>query len=146
MTDSFHLVPQAGARLATAFFVAALALASPVRAADTAPGLRVVKDPVTGALRAPTSGEAAALDATAASRRRAPRGLLTGKVGPAPIHHPDGTVEQELDESSLTYMVATRNADGTTSVACVTGDDGATTAPKRSQPAKKAAKEASHDR
>lgn len=118
---------QAGLRagLAVAIATAGLMAAVPAHA------IKVVKDPVTGALRAPTSEETTAQARAAATlsktqtRATQPRGLLTGKVSPAAIVHADGTVEQELDESSLQYSTVTRNADGTLNFACVTGSEAA---------------------
>ena len=49
--------------------------------------------------------------------------MITGKLNPQPITHPDGTVEQELDASTLSYTVVKRNEDGTLSMVCVTGKD-----------------------
>ncbi|MBC8056572.1 MAG: PEP-CTERM sorting domain-containing protein [Rhizobiales bacterium] len=118
--------------------IAALAVAAGVMsplasAGEASPALRVVKDPVSGELRAPTAEESAVLegaDAGKALRRAPPRGLITGKISPPPIRHADGTVEQELDESTMSYTVMTRNADGSTSMVCVTGNEAAEAALK----------------
>jgi hypothetical protein len=106
--------------------------ASFAQAGDASPGLRVVKDPVTGELRAPTGEEAAALqsaapvDARGASVVR--RGLATGKINPQRVTHANGMMSLELDESTLSYSVARRNADGTTDWVCVTGPEAAAAA------------------
>ena len=104
----------------------AMSLAIGVLAASAAhadqPAAQLAKDPETGALRAPTAQESAALSAKTAKQAVAgQRGLRTGIINPPAIRHADGTVEQELTESSLTYSVATRNSDGTVSWTCVTG-------------------------
>lgn len=84
----------------------------------------VARDTPNSPLRAPTASEAAAL--APANSARAPRiGMVTGKVNPAPITHRDGTVEQELDSSTLSYTVAKMNADGSISMVCVTGEEAA---------------------
>lgn len=141
----------AARRYGLAAALAASVVMSPAASAgEAAPGMRVVKDPVSGQLRAPTAEEAATLDNAGAGRaqRRAPRGLVTGKLNPAAVKHADGTVEQELDESSLSYTVMTRNADGSTSMVCVTGTAAADAALKGQKSTAKAArssKEHTHD-
>jgi hypothetical protein len=115
--------------LAAAYAVAALLAASAASAAT------VARDPVTGELRAPTATEAQALSQPASSGRAGlkaaqPRGLLSGRVNPQPIQHADGSVEHELDESSLSFSVATRNSDGSINQACVTGPEAAAAAMK----------------
>jgi hypothetical protein len=115
--------------MAAACAVAALLAASGASAAT------VARDPVTGELRAPTAAEAQALSQPAASGRgavkaAAPRGLLTGRINPQPVQHADGSVEHELDESTLSFSVATRNADGSISQQCVSGVDAANAALK----------------
>ncbi len=113
---------QQALRLASA--AALMAVAGLAQAASQT----VAKDPETGALRAPTAAEAQTLRGKAAAGRVSnaasqPRGLLTGKINPAPVYHRDGTVEQELDESSQSFSVAVRNPDGTIGTACVTGEE-----------------------
>lgn len=106
---------------------ALLALASlSATAASTDAGMRVARDPETGQLRAPTAEEAQALSAPAAGTSRtakttAPRGLITGRVNPPPVVYPDGTIEQELDDSTVMYSVARRGADGKIEMYCVPG-------------------------
>ncbi|MBT9492822.1 MAG: hypothetical protein IV107_10850 [Paucibacter sp.] len=126
--------------LAAAFAVAALLATSAASAAT------VARDPVTGELRAPTAAEAQALSQPASGRgavKAAPaRGMLTGRINPQPVHHANGSVEQELDDSTLSFSVATRNADGSISQACVSGADAAEAAMKT--PAKTSKKGHSH--
>jgi hypothetical protein len=129
------------AATAAALALAALAAAPAAQAAD----LRVAKDPATGQLRAPTADEAKALDAAAATKAPVYRGLLTGRVNPPPIRHPDGTVEQELDESTLQFSVARRNADGTISMDCVTGPEAAAKSMKGGQFANRITQERTRD-
>ena len=112
--------------------------------------MRIVKDPVTGQLRGPTPEEAAAFDKATRAKAgvRQPRGLLTGKINPQPITHPDGTVQQELDDSTMSYSVATRNADGSTNQYCVTGPQAAADlmkGKKTTARVEKTAKEHNHD-
>jgi len=118
--------------------------------AATEAGLRVVRDPASGQLRAPTAAESAALE-TAASQNRASSGtrgrigLLTGRVNPQPVVHADGTVQQELDESTMSYSVARRNADGTMSIVCLPGKDNAERLVKAPTMAAKSLKERQHE-
>jgi ABC-type amino acid transport substrate-binding protein len=139
--------------LAAALALAALAAAPTAQAQAT--GMRVTKDADTGKLRAATAEEAATLDASSAkakSASSAKRGLRTGKLNPQAIHHTDGTVEQELDESSLTYSVMTRKADGSMELTCVDGEKAANELVKGKRSAKSAAahshahKEQSYDK
>jgi hypothetical protein len=82
-----------------------------------------------GALRPLTAAEAQAL-APAASAKEARVGMLTGKINPQPIVHANGTVEQELDASTMSYTVARINADGSVSKVCVNGEAAAQKAMK----------------
>ena len=75
-------------------------------------------------MRSPNAAEAKALAPAAVSSGRR-IGMVTGKVNPPPILHSDGTVEQELDASTLSYTVARTNADGSISMVCVTGEQAA---------------------
>jgi hypothetical protein len=121
--------------------LAVLAAASLSAHADTAAGMRVSRDGTTGQLRAPTPEESQALDAAKGrSAAKAPVGMLTGRVNPQPIYHADGTVEQELDESTLSYSVVRRGADGKMEMYCVTGNEAAQRIVKGQKPAIKAAK------
>ena len=54
--------------------------------------------------------------------------MASGTLNPQALTHADGTVEQELDESTLSYSVARRNADGTVEMVCVHGKDAASKA------------------
>jgi hypothetical protein len=97
-------------------------------------------------LRAPTAAEAQALAPTAETK--APRiGMVTGKVNPEPIVHRDGTVELELDASTMSYTVARVNPDGSISKVCVNGEQAAQKAMKAKSPRVKvtAAKGYFHD-
>jgi hypothetical protein len=91
--------------------------------AMTAHAQTLTRDAETGQLRPATAAEAKAMNAQ--TRPSQPVGLLSGKANPQPVVHADGTVEQELDSSSLMYSVARRNADGSISQYCVTGKDAA---------------------
>ncbi|HTD05791.1 post-PEP-CTERM-1 domain-containing protein [Undibacterium sp.] len=111
--------------LATAI-VTAIAAAPMVHAQES--GMRVFKDPVTGKLRAPTAEEEEALN----NQVKADEANKTGRQAKqarvkrvAEVQRPDGSVMVELDESTMTYSVATRNADGSINMECVTGDEAA---------------------
>lgn len=117
--------------LAASASLALMGLLAAPCAQAAAPALKVVKDPVTGQLRAPTAEEAAALDAkSSGTSTDVRRGLITGTVNPQKVYHADGTVELELDENSMSYTVVRRNPDGSLSMACVTGREAAEQAKK----------------
>ena len=123
---------------ATCAFALAFAGASAI--AQTA-----ARDSAVDSLRAPTETEAQALRPAAKAGARI--GMNTGKVDPKPIVYRNGTVEQELDASTMSYTVARRNADGSMSMVCVTGEDQMKQALKAPTARSKsvAAKEHQHD-
>jgi len=85
-----------------------------------AQGMRIVRDPVTGQLRAPTAEEYQALQAEEA-KAAAARKATAPAAAPAPVRRADGSVQLMLDESQMSYSVVTRNADGSLTEQCVTG-------------------------
>ncbi len=110
----------------------------------------VTKDSVTGELRAPTAEEAKTLEAAKTGKRAAaPVGILSGRADPQPQRLPNGTVAQELTTDTMMYSVARKNADGTISQYCVTGDDAAQrlvkAKPDKAQSFAKAAKETTYE-
>lgn len=107
-----------------ALVVLALASAVPM-AAQAAPQSVVVRDAETGQLRAPTAEEAKALNA---SRGKAARSSLA--AAPEPRTLANGAVAMDLDESTMVFSVARRNADGTISRFDVQGKDAAEKAAK----------------
>jgi hypothetical protein len=129
---------------------AVLAAVSVSAMADAPPGMRVARDPETGALRAPTAEELKALSAPATGRGAAkadlPRGLITGRINPPEIVHADGTIEQELDDSTVMYSVMRRGADGKLEMFCVPGKEAADQIVKGKKAVAHAAKEHKHDR
>ena len=156
MFESTRETAGVGARrfgITAALAAAVVGLMPSAHAAEQAPSARVFKDPVSGELRAPTAAEASALEAAGKSlkaQRQAPaRGLVTGRINPGQIKHADGTVQQELDESSLSHTVMTRKADGALETVCVTGAeavDAALTGKKSvNTKAAKASREHDHD-
>jgi hypothetical protein len=102
------------------------------------------RDSDSSQLRAPTAAEAQALQSKAGTDRI---GMLTGKINPQAIVHKDGTIEQELDASTMSFTVARRNPDGSVSMVCVTGEDQMKKALKAPNARSKsvAAKEHQHD-
>lgn len=101
-----------------------LALAAGAAAQPDAEGLRVVKDPVTGQLRAPTADEAKALEAAPAGQAglsavRATGGkLLRSKKSPA-------ARGVTLGAEHLSNVRVARDAQGQLVEECVEGDDAA---------------------
>lgn len=121
--------------LSTVAAIAALSLSGPAFAAGQQ-GINAVKDAATGEMRAPTAEEAqrlrnmrieqkAAATAAAAARSRLARGLAVPAATPLPpgtvIHHANGMDEIIMDPESISFAVATRDADGKTVMQCVTG-------------------------
>ena len=107
--------------LAAAFTLAGLTALS-AQAGTDQPQQRVTRDAATGQLRSMTADEASALEQAAPRRSStARRGLRTGRIDPQAITHADGTVELELDDSSLMYSVARRGANGSIDRVCVSG-------------------------
>lgn len=109
--------------------LAALAMNAGVSAQETS-GMRVVKDPVTGLLRAPTNEELKA-QLQQEARARGARAASAGQVGiisrtaPSLVRRADGSRKLELTEDSMTYSVMSRNPDGSLNMNCVTGEDAA---------------------
>lgn len=145
---NFRLSALSTAPLAAAALALTALAAAPAFAAPEA-GMRVARDSKTSPVRAPTAAEAKVLDAATAKMRAAKGnqrvGMANGTLNPEPVTHADGTVELELDETSMVYTVARRNADGSIEMVCVEGSDAANkalTAPKfASRPVSKIAKE-----
>jgi hypothetical protein len=118
-------VPAGGGlqKVGIATILAIATLAAPLAGAQ---GMRVSRDPVTGQIRIPTAEENKALDdlqAAAAAKAAASGQSAPAAVTPVAVTHSDGSVEQKLDEQSMVYSVMVRNADGTMSMQCVTGQD-----------------------
>jgi hypothetical protein len=109
----------AASMLATLCVAATLA-PPPVHAAPPAAGQQgmvVVRDPQTGALRAPTADEARALLGNTAQRKAPAQHVET--VGPG------GSRKVQLGRSGLVYNVTKRAPDGTLHEQCVDGEHAA---------------------
>jgi hypothetical protein len=98
------------------------------KSTGTQPGMVVVKDPVTGELRAPTAAEFQTLTGGGASGTSRTSGLQTAVKGetaaPAAavqVQRPDGSYGVVLDESHSVFAVATRTPDGKLKFSEVTG-------------------------
>jgi hypothetical protein len=101
---------------------------SPAAQAADGVGMRIVRDPVTGQLRAPTADEAKAMDDAEAKARadRAaanPAGTADSRA-PVEVRTSNG-VRYRVNDSFLSYSVISRKADGTLAMQCVTGKDAA---------------------
>jgi hypothetical protein len=82
-------------------------------------GMVVVRDPLTGKMRAPTPDELRDLRAnTPSSATLAPR-------VPATVSRRDGSRGVRLGENNMVYDVVTRGPDGKLTRACVQGETGA---------------------
>jgi len=108
--------------LATLLAVLVLAASSAAQAADGA-GMRIVRDPVTGQLRAPTPEEFQAIEAQELKAKSTTRAATP--AAPGMVRRGDGSAKAVLDESQMSYAVVTRNADGSLTEHCVTGADAA---------------------
>ena len=96
--------------------------------------MTVTKDPVTGELRAPTAEEFSTLRKQQV-RDQAVKAKVNGKAAPVAARSVDavdserradnGAIGQHVGEEFMSFSVATRKADGTTSIDCVTGADAA---------------------
>ena len=145
---SFRVSAMSTAPLAAAVLALTALTAAPAFAAPEA-GMRVARDSKSSPVRAPTAEEAKVLDAATAKMRAAKGnqrvGMASGTLDPQQLTHPDGSVELELDETSMVHSVARRNADGSIEMVCVHGSEAAhkaMTAPKfASRPVSKVAKE-----
>lgn len=128
---------------AAALFAAATIVASPaIQAAEA--GMRVIKDPVTGQLRAPTHEEVKDMleqeQRARASLRRAP------DAAPKLRRNAHGGISNEVGDKFLSFSVARRNADGSTTVVCVPSEAAADRMVNATQAATApSAKEHAHD-
>jgi hypothetical protein len=104
------------------------------RAPVNASGSLVFVDPATGKIRKPGPSEIGA-------QRSQSRAAVASRPATAPveIHGPGGAEGVLLDDSHMSFMVATRKADGTIALECVTGRATADHAAQSAQPAKAAA-------
>jgi hypothetical protein len=115
------------AGLAAVMSALVLSLSPAAQAADGV-GMRIVRDPVTGQLRAPNADEAKAMDDAEAKARadRAaanPAGTADSRA-PVEVRTSNG-VRYRVNDSFLSYSVITRKADGSLAMQCVTGKDAA---------------------
>ena len=110
--------------LALLLFAAALAASPAAQAADV--GMRVVKDPVTGQLRAPTAEEFQAMQEQEAKEKTSRPAAAAAAAPMVERRAANGAVGMQLNEDFMTYSVVKRNADGTITTHCVTGAEAAT--------------------
>lgn len=113
--------------LAALTALTATLLAPPAHATGQS-GMVVVRDPQTGELRAPTAAETNALLGKSAQQRKAPSQHVE-TVGPG------GSRKVQLGKSALVYSVVTKNAAGTLTEQCVSGEHAAHAAQAHPQPA-----------
>jgi hypothetical protein len=107
---------------------AALTLLAASHASAQDAGMKVVKDAQTGQLRAPTADEFKKMQAqenTLKSGKKKSLGMLTNTEEPKLVPNRRGGIKMELTEDTMVYSVATRNADGSLTMQCVTGADAA---------------------
>lgn len=93
-------------------------------AASAAERATVVRDAETGALRAPTAAEAAALRGKPAAKTlRAPTASATAEAEAEVVVRKldNGAIVADVPESLMQFSVVTRHADGTLTQSCVQG-------------------------
>lgn len=95
-----------------------ITLAAVCASASAQEGMTVVRDAVTGKLRAPTAAELRDLRGQAGQPQIAP-------AKPQSSMRPDGTRKLQLGERGMVYSVVTRSADGKLKRQCVHADDAA---------------------
>ena len=86
-------------------------------------GLRVVKDPVTGQLRAPTAEEIKAMQDQENKAKAAQRSAPAART--MPRRNAYGGLSHNVGERFMTYSVVRRDADGNLTMQCVTGAEAA---------------------
>jgi hypothetical protein len=86
-------------------------------------GSRVFIDPATKEIREPGAEDMRALDAR--RERLQGRSQLSRGDRPQIIRHPSGAIGLSLSRSSMSSVTAVRNADGSMSLACVAGENAA---------------------
>jgi hypothetical protein len=96
--------------------------AAPAQSGD---GMVVVRDAVTGQLRAPTPAEFHALQVQAAALRGATANTATAGAPPRVSLRADGTRQAHLGQGGQVYMVTRRAADGALGEQCVQGEEAA---------------------
>jgi len=116
--------------------------------ASSSAGMKVVRDSVSGQLRAPTGAEAQAMAAqemsSLKSNGKGAVGMLTGDEAPQQKITETGAVSLELSEETMVYSVVKRAADGSLNMQCVTGADAAKKLINSKSPATK--QEHKHDK
>ena len=127
------------------------ALTSPAAiAGNDSAGMRVVRDAVTGELRAPTHEEFKAMQeeekaAKAAARAAGTESAEAAPAAPTRVQRADGSKGMRVGDAFLSFAVVTRKADGTLAMDCVTGADAAEKVVKGKTPAAKNTKERGHE-
>lgn len=118
------VLPLAG--LAPAYADEPAATPEATAAAPAVPAMRVVRDPVTGKLRAPEHDEVqAAPGAAQRGLRAAPSPMQRLLAAPRDVRLSDGTRARTIDASRLSFSVVSRDADGRIEARCVQGESAA---------------------
>jgi hypothetical protein len=126
-TTARHSAALAGVALA----IAALTT-GPAMAGDETAGMRVVRDPVTGQVRAPTHEEFKTMQDEEKAEKAAKSVSRSASSAPADaaaatsqVRRADGSLGMRVGESFLSFAVVTRKTDGSLAMDCVTGADAA---------------------
>jgi hypothetical protein len=107
------------------------AAASTAKPSTSDAGMRAYKDPVSGKLREATPEDAQQLS-TAAARTRARTATLSGPASASStesverlIYGPDNAVGLMLEDESMVFQVARKDANGKLTRECITGENSA---------------------
>lgn len=116
--------------MASVALAAALAMPTAMAAdRDGGNGMRVVRDPVTGQLRAPTHEEFKKMqEDERAAKASAPAARATSAASasaPVQMQRQDGSKGMRVGKAFMSYAVVTRKSDGSLDMDCVTGDESA---------------------
>ena len=118
--------------MASVALAAALAMPTAMAAdRDGGNGMRVVRDPVTGQLRAPTHEEFKKMqEEERAAKASAPAARATSAASasasaPVQMQRADGSRGMRVGKAFMSYAVVTRKSDGSLDMDCVTGDESA---------------------
>lgn len=124
-------------------FALAISLAVPL-AAHAADAMRIVRDPLTGEMRAPNAAETLAFE-KAEAQLRLGSGKAPAKSLPVEIRYPDGTVETKLGEDSMMYSVVSSDANGALTFDCLPAAEAKKFVKSKRNAAAKTTTKAGHD-
>jgi len=123
-----------GRTSALALMAAGTIVAAPASQAAEA-GMRVVRDPVTGQLRAPTAEEFKAMQDQEDKEKGSARSAAPART--MPVRNAHGGLSHHVGERFMTFSVMKRDADGNMTMVCVPGAEAAEKAVNQTSPVAK---------